>query len=259
MVLAALLLFQAGLLDTKPAPVYAEVLVGSRGPYRFLVDTGSQTSLIEPDLATELGLKAQFRVEIVTQLSTRLRPGLKATTLRVGKQALPPLELVFDELPEAKRLDPTVRGLLGVNALEGLNFALKPGEARIDFVERRPAGEVVAFERLEDRIAIVATMGQESLRLILDSGSSHVVLFRTPKAMAKTRPVVTTFATLEGARATVPTTWTADLVFTARLKIGMQAAAIVERRNTVVEGLLPASIFKQVYVDQQRREVVLVR
>lgn len=110
MVLAALLLFQAGLLDTKPAPVYAEVLVGSRGPYRFLVDTGSQTSLIEPDLATELGLKAQFRVEIVTQLSTRLRPGLKATTLRVGKQALPPLELVFDELPEAKRLDPTVRG-----------------------------------------------------------------------------------------------------------------------------------------------------
>ena len=60
-------------------------------------------------------------------------------------------------------------------------------------------------------------------------------------------------------RPTVPTTWTADLIFGDRLRVTMQPAAIVQRANTVVEGLLPAAIFQKIYVDQVRQEVVLVR
>lgn len=258
MVIAWLLFLSSALLNTKPSPVFADVYIGTHGPYRFLVDTGAQTSLIDPKLAAELGLKPEFRVEVVTQHSNHLLPGMKVSTLHVGQRTLPEIELVFHDVAEVRRLDPHVRGLLGVNALTGFDFTLSPATGRLDLTAERPAGEVVPFYRIEGRIALKAQMGRETLTLILDSGSSHVILFRTPAAMAKTRPVFTTFGTLDGARSVMPTCWTADMVFTDRLRVGMLPAAIVQRKDTQAEGLLPASVFKKIYVDQARGELVLV-
>jgi hypothetical protein len=146
-----------------------------------------------------------------------------------------------------------------MNALTGFDFTLSPPAGRLDLTAERPAGEVIPFYRIEGRIAIKAQMGREILTLILDSGSTHVILFRTPAAMAKTPPVSTMFSTLDGARAVVPTCWTADMFFTDRLRVGMLPAAIVQRKDSQVEGLLPASVFKKIYVDQVRGELVLVR
>ncbi len=258
MILLGLLLV-AGVIDTKPSPVFANITIAGHGPYRFLVDTGSETSMIDPKLAAELGLKPEYRVEIITQLTTRALPALKANTLRVGTEALPPVELVLHHLDQARGIGSDVRGLLGLNAFGHRAFTLTPGAGRFELEAERPAGETIRFERVEGRIAVKARMGEETLRLILDSGSSHVVLFRVPQAMAKVRPVSTTFGTLEGARSVVPTSWTADLHFTDKLKVGMQPAAIVQRPGTEVEGLLPAAIFKRIYVDPARGEVVLVR
>lgn len=259
MLIAGLLLFSTGLLNVRPSPVFADVSIGTEGPYRFLVDTGSQTSLIDPKLAARINLKPEFRVEVLTQNSTRLLPALKVNTLRIGQKGLGEVEVVFHDLAEARRLDSSVKGVLGLNALAGLDFALSPRDGRLDLTAGRPSGEVVPFHRVEDRIAIAARMGRETLTLILDSGASHMVLFRTPEAMVKTPPLPATFATLDGARSVLPTCWTADMFFTDGLRVGTLPAAIVTRQATRVDGLLPASIFKTIYVDQIRGEVVLVR
>jgi hypothetical protein len=224
-----------------------------------LVDTGSQTSLIDLGLAAQLHLKPEFRVEIVTQNSTHSLPALKVNTLRIGRQRLGETEVVFHDLAEAKRLDPSIKGVLGLNGLAGVDFALLPRAGRLDLTSARPDGEVVPFRRVEDRIAVTARMGRETLTLILDSGATSVVLFRTPEAMQKTPPVPTTVATIEGARSVVPTCWTADMFFADGLRVGTLPAAIVTRKATRVDGLLPASVFKTIYVDQIRSEVVLVR
>ena len=103
-----LLLFSAALLNTKPHPVFADVAIGAEGPYRFLVDTGSETSLIDRRLTGQLKLKPAFRVEIVTQNTTRLRPALRLNTLRIGLKRLSEAEVVMDDLDIARRLDPSV-------------------------------------------------------------------------------------------------------------------------------------------------------
>jgi len=72
----SLLLF-SGVINTNIAPVFADVFIGGAGPYRFLVDTASQTSLIDDVLANQLKLNPTYRVEIVTQKSTRLSPAAK--------------------------------------------------------------------------------------------------------------------------------------------------------------------------------------
>src|SRR3569832_1563585 len=103
-----LVVLSASLLNVKPSPVFAEVMVGTAGPYRLVVDTGAQTSLIDTKLAAELGLKGDHRVAIVTVNSERVRPATKVKSLRVGRVPLPETDLVFDDLDRAG-----VRGLLG--------------------------------------------------------------------------------------------------------------------------------------------------
>jgi predicted aspartyl protease len=255
--LAVVVLLSSSLLTTKPAPVFADIHIGAKGPYRFLVDTGAQTSLIDPKLAAALGLKPEFRVDVVTQNSAQLSPGTRARNLYIGQRALAETELMFYDVSEARRLDPTVRGVLGVNALAGFDFTLSPATGRLELTADRPSGEVVPFYWIEGRIGLKARMGSEILTLVLDSGSSHVILFRTPAAMLKTTSLASTFGTLDGARQTVPTTWTADMFFD-RLRVPMLPAAIVERKATQADGLLPASIFQKIHVDRTRGEVVLV-
>jgi predicted aspartyl protease len=255
----SLVLIFAGQINNRPAPVYAAVSIGSQGPYRFLVDTGSQTSVIDSALAARLQLKPEFRVEMITQNTTRLRPALKVKTLRIGQKALPETEMVLDDAGDARRMDSSVVGILGINALRDLDFSLRPGKGRMEVGGARPAGEAVSLRRVEDRLAVQARMGDENLTFLLDSGATHVVLFRTPRAMAATKPLSATFGTLEGARLTVPTCWTADMEFTRLLKFGTLPAAIVTRPGTEVDGLLPASLFREIYVDQTRGELVLIR
>ncbi len=259
MILAALLLFSTSLLNAKPAPVFADVSIGSDGPYRFLVDTGAQTTLVDPQLATKLGLKPGFRLELVTQQSTRLVPGMKLASLKLGGRTLPETEVLFQDVGEARRLDPSVKGILGLNALSSFDFTLLPPAGRLEDTALRPIGEVVPFFEMEGRMAIKARMGEETLTLILDSGSNHIVLFRLPAAMAKVRPVSTTIATIEGARQVVPTCWSAEMTLSDHLRIGTLPAAIVQANGTQADGLLPISIFKEVHVDQSRHELILVR
>lgn len=254
-----LLLFYSGVIETKSSPVFTDVYIGTQGPYRFFVDTGAETTLIDPALAAKLHLEPQFRAEVVTQYSTRLVPGMKTTNLRLGRRTLPETEILFHDVTEARRLDRSVSGVLGLTALSSFDYTLSPAAGLLDQSASRPAGTVVPFFRIEGRMAVKARMGSEALTLILDSGATHVVLFRTPAAMAKVAPVASTFTTLDGARNVVATCWTADMFFGEGLRVGTLPAAIVQRKNSLVDGLLPASVFKKIHVDQARSELVLVR
>jgi predicted aspartyl protease len=256
MLIGALVLFSTAMLNQKPAPVFADVFIGARGPYRFVVDTGAETTVIDPKLAKELRLQPEFQVELITQHSRRSVPAVRVRNLRIGDAILAETELVFHPVAESQRFGQPVRGLLGLNALAGRTFSLTPTSGRLEIDGARPAGDAIPLRLVEGRLALTAAMGEESLVLALDSGSTHTVLFRTPAAMAKVRPVSTTFATLEGARSVVPTCWTAAMTF-GGIRIAMLPAAIVERKGTALDGLLPASAFQSIYIDRGRGEAVL--
>jgi len=258
MLLRTVVLFSSALLNTKHTPVFADVRIGQHGPYRFLVDTGAQTTLIDPPLAAALHLQPESRVSIVTQSGSKLAPATNAVTLSVDGHTLHQAELVFYDMAEARRLDPKVRGILGYNALDGVDFTLLPSKGRLEITSERPEGQVLPLDySINGRVTLQARMGYETLGFVLDSGASHIVLFRMPQAMAKTKGVAATYTMLDGARHTVPTTWTADMYFQG-LRLPMLPAAIVARKGQQEDGLLPASAFEAVHVDRARRELILV-
>jgi predicted aspartyl protease len=254
MLIGALVLFSTAMVNRPPTPVFTDLYIGDRGPYRFLVDTGAQTTLIDRKLAAELQLKAEFQVDVLTQNTTRKLDALRSRALRIGNTALPETEMVIDDLSAVA----PIRGLLGLNALRNLNFSLTPKSGRLDLEGERPEGAAVPLRPVAGRVAVQARMGDQDLVLALDSGAAHVALFRLPAAMVKTPPLPTVLTTVDGARSAVPTTWTKPMTLGA-LELRTLPAAILERKDADVDGLLPASVFKVVYIDQRRGEAVLVR
>lgn len=255
----SLLLF--GTIPAKLFPVTTEVYVGGRGPYLFLVDTGSQTTLVEPALAASLGMRPTFQTEIVSVTGSRFAPGVTLEGMRVGGFDIPPVEALFDDPVQAKQVVPGVRGVLGINALRQVSFLLTPrdGVIRIGSDAVRPTdGVAVPMREVEGRIVIGARMGREPLSLVLDSGANHVVLFRMPDAMARTSPVSSTVTTLDGARQAAATTWTAEMTVEDKLRMKTRPAVVVQRAGSPVDGLMPVSAFESVYVDRARNEVVLL-
>lgn len=244
----------------KATAYVAQVNVGAHGPYPFLVDTGAEVTLVDTALAETLQWKPQFRTELVNVNGSRLVPGLRANGLRVDGHAVDSLEILIDDPVAARRRAPAIRGVLGANALRRFDFLLSTAESSLAVgTGQRPAGEAIPFAEVDGRIMLRTRMGQEPLRLVLDSGANHIVLFKTPAAMAGVRPVASQVTTMDGARQAAATTWTAEIKFSDRLKLGTKPAAVIHRQRDGVDGLMPASLFRKVFVDRHRNEVVLVQ
>jgi hypothetical protein len=255
--LLAALLF--GKIDTKSTPILADVSIANQGPFTFLVDTGADTSLIDPTLAAKLRIEPTYRIELITQHGTTLVPAAQAPGFQVNGTKLPPLEVLFQDMAEARRLDPKVQGILGLNALKAFDFRLAPPSGRLLPLDPAapPSGETLPFQPIEGRLVIEARMGAETLHLALDSGATHIVLFKTPAAMAKVRPIIAQFATIDGARRQVPTSWTAELTLTPTLRFKTLPAAIVSRPSTKIDGLLPVALFKEITVTHANSTLIL--
>jgi hypothetical protein len=64
------------------------VTVNGRGPFDFMVDTGSQVTVVDPSLAQELGLKPQGTVVLVSTASYARASGSVLDLVKAGGQAV---------------------------------------------------------------------------------------------------------------------------------------------------------------------------
>ena len=60
------------------------VSINDRGPFDFLVDTGTNTTLIDPELATELKLQSRDTLKLASLASATDVPRYYFQTFRVG-------------------------------------------------------------------------------------------------------------------------------------------------------------------------------
>jgi Aspartyl protease len=170
------------------------VKINQAGPFDFMVDTGSQVTVIDPALASELHLKPQGTVGLVSaasyaHASVTLLDALEADSYIVKK----PFAIVQD-LGQIQAADPHIRGVLGENFLAHfdllIDYAHKllcldettairdrvRGE-RIPFVRpEHPDSEVPFAERLVISVHLSGS-GARQILLQLDSGSDGPILY----------------------------------------------------------------------------------
>ena len=161
------------------------VSINDRGPFDFLVDTGTNTTLIEPALAEELALTPKDKLQLASLGSSTSVSRYYLQTFRVGPASVSNLEALALPLKQLTSLDRKVRGVLGMNFLLHNSFRLDydrhvlelypfPEEARV------PDGLRVKVEINESRLLIKvasAAAPRGSWKLALDSGIAEFLVF----------------------------------------------------------------------------------
>lgn len=210
----------------EPHAVVVPVWVNGSGPFQFAVDTGAQSSSLQPGIARRLGLTATYAVEVVRVQEVSVAP-VHFAALRFGSRQVGDAELLGIS-PPLEGLD----GILGQNVLGAGPVLLDNVARRLVLDPPEIAAPAVPMELIANRPAVTVNTGGQRLRMVLDSGASHVVLFH---GRAGPRRLAVGGVELRG-------------VESVRLS--------VQREE---DGLLPTRLFGAVRIDPARRVVQFTR
>jgi len=99
-----------------------QVSINGAGPYRFLVDTGSQSTALRTQVARSLKLDPADRVTLQTAAGSQVVPVAEVSRITVGPFTVEDVEVLLYELHDVmgKHID----GILGQNFLSRFDFLL---------------------------------------------------------------------------------------------------------------------------------------
>jgi hypothetical protein len=219
-------------------PVVDGVYVNGHGPYRFLVDTGSNVNLIETDLARKIGMKASFDVDLASSSGKTPVPGSGGNEVRLDSVEAGEQKFLFTGLEAVHKLDPDVRGVLGQWFLSRFDYLLDLQARRLEFGKQEQNGTRVHFTMINARTVVATSLGD----LVLDSGASRLILFGVESVSRESG----TIKTFTGSQAIG--TASRKLVIEGRNVWHGDAVTMASRTEPGVAGLLPLSFFKALYV-----------
>jgi predicted aspartyl protease len=231
------------------------VSINGEGRYRFLIDTGSQSTMIDASVARKLSLTAAYRVSLDTPAGSRIVPAANTLSVSAGTAHAENIEVLWYDFNTERSALGDIHGILGNNFLSRFDYIL-------DFKNRtlllRPQsgfaesirGERIPFHLDEGRIVVPVRFAKDGLPhdFILDSGATTMIL---PEALADTLALrskarLHTTAGIEDVAVTdVP------CIFVGKSAVRNLPAAI--QRTS----LLPAHIFESIYVNSARGYLVL--
>ena len=251
--------------------IVVSVSVNDRGPFDFLVDTGTNTTLIDPQLATELGLQPKDKLKLASFASATDVPRYYFQTFRVGPASVSNQEALAVPLPQLIALDRKIRGVLGMNFLLQFSFRLDYEHHTLELYPlpesaKVPAGLRVPVEINESRM-LIKVMSEASpsgsWKLALDSGIAQFLVFQdritapSERSCGKVSCLMQVATNLADHRAS-----TILLHDVSLAGVQLPEIPVVVLRNDLQkpsdpqDGLLPAAPFKSVFFDRTNATVI---
>jgi hypothetical protein len=243
--------------------VIVHVTLNGRGPFRFLLDTGSTHSVVSEAVAARIGAPVVARTVVGSVLGSRERLVVRIDRLECGAldvANLLPSVADMDEVDHTRRLD----GVIGQDALAGLRYTMDFGRRLVRWwPDPATIGPGAAFplQASGGRFLVSLPQGGAVLRLVPDSGAGLLLLFaqadqELPPMRLLARPAQ--LATLS-ARGTIRRGTVLELQVGPTL-LRHIPAVVVARPDSVPEGfdgLLPLHLFERVTFDGPRRLLIL--
>ena len=254
------------------ALIVIPVKINDAGPFDFMVDTGSQIVVIDPWLASQLHLKVQGTVGLVSAAnyaaaSVIIPDALEAGSHRVEK----PLAAVQD-LGPIQAADSRIRGVLGQSFLAHFDMLIdnehkllcldethtmreKVRGEHIQLVAPPPAESELAYtERLVLSVRLSGIANRQVL-LQLDSGSDVPILYpstdeaegrildQAVRRNSSASKAQQAFAVLPPQDMRIGARTVSQVHFVTPVNVGLN----IPTRNEA--GLLPTTLFKRVYIN----------
>jgi hypothetical protein len=239
--------------STRPGEILVPVTIGSRGPYPFLLDTGSTHSAVTEALADALEAAPVARTTM--RATAGLLDCLVVELPPVAVDGVAAVGLTATVLPAqaGAALGPAVAGILGQDFLSRFNFTIDYRRSRILWHDRTyaPAGIRLALVPSGDRwvVEIPQPGTAPAYRFVPDSGADTLVLYG--EALADR--LVTAWLVSPASLASLTGTRTLRTGLVEGLRVG---AATLARQLAVVlpvvaagepDGLLPLYEFDSVF------------
>jgi hypothetical protein len=244
--LSAVPLFGGAKLQVREGlPFVDGVYVNGHGPYRFLIDTGTNVNLIDIGLAGKIGMNASFRDDLATPSGETVLPGSDGHEIAVGSVKAGGQKFLFSET--VHKLLPDVQGVLGQWFLSGFDYLLDLRGKRLEFGKQNLSGRRAHLRMQNGRTTISTSLGD----LVLDSGAARVILFGVDPDRNR-----------KGYLQTVGGSQTVGMVFSRLVIEGRNiwrgdAVAIPGRAEPGVAGLMPLRLFRTIYICNSEGYVIL--
>jgi predicted aspartyl protease len=153
--------------------VVAPVSVNGRGPFRFIVDTGANRSVLSQELAQRLGLTPTSSGEVNSVMGVTVAPFVEVSTVSYHGLALPSAPLPVLQGP----MFAGEEGLLGVDGLEGRRLRIDIQHGCVEITASQGAPHLFGWTtvhgqlRFGDLVVMPARIRDVQINVIIDTGS----------------------------------------------------------------------------------------
>jgi Aspartyl protease len=262
----------------RHALIVIPVMVNHAGPFDFIVDTGAQITVVDPFLGSQLGLKSQGTVGILSAASHARTSVTILNTLEAASHMVEKPLVLIQDLASFQAVDPRIRGILGENFLAHFDILIDYRHKLLCLDDTRMMLDRVQGEHIpllpwhtEDDSRFtelpvfpvhLSGVGTRQVTLLLDTGSDVPVLYagrETTKlpllesatlqesSMSKARE---TYASVQPQNMRIGTRTLGRISFLTPTNVAKDMPPEDE------DGLLPTGIFQQVFICHADRYVI---
>jgi len=244
------------------------VSINHSGPYSFMLDTGTQMTMIDPSLAAELHLTSSGDAGVRSGGVNSTATVAEVDLLEVGSHQVAGLKVLVFDLGIPQGATRNLRGVLGEDFLKQFDLLIDNAHSMVCLDETGRMRAEVKGRRVEllapisgaDDLArplIVAVKlsdGMRPVRLEVDSGADVCMLYDTPTYMALGlfKGVSLQGTGASGAvrtfRAIPPQTMTVGSVAIERVPFMTFAGGQKAAHSSDFDGLLSMGLFKRVFI-----------
>ena len=260
------------------------VSINHSGPYDFLLDTGTQITMVDPSLAVELHLHTTGAAVVRGVGFHESASFTRLDLIEAGSHALANQKVLVYGLLNLRSVDPHVRGILGEDFLEHFDMLIDYAHKLLCFddsavMRAEIKGPHIALVTPPQRadgaplpklLIIAARLSGETrpVRMVLDSGANIPYLYNTSQRLLPQTMAPASF----GGRSLVGSGADGNQhVFSAlppqEVKIGSLALPSVtfltlayarkDSRTTEFDGLLTTDLFRRVFISHADHFAVL--
>jgi hypothetical protein len=256
--------------------IVVPVRINERGPYSFVMDTGSQATVVDQTLASDLNLKSQGSVGLVSAADYVHGTVSDVKSLEVNSYIVQESFVIVQELAQIRAADPSIRGVLGENFLGHFDLLIDyrhklvcldatktlagtmDGEHVPLMVGRHPEGELPDMEPLIISVHL-SNPNSRAVSLQLDSGSDGSILFPYPRlpeveilerAALGIKAVDRAFAILAPQDIWIGSYHLSHISFVTPMRFSQ---SLPPRE---VDGVLPTVLFQRVFISHARHYVI---
>jgi predicted aspartyl protease len=255
--------------------IVVPITINGSGPYDFLLDTGSNNTILDQKLGDDLALPHGKATTIFGANGSMSLSSVYADSLSMAAATVDGKALSLFSSANLRSLPRKVRGILGEDFLQNFDILI---DYRRQIIQLEPglgplaqtlAGEHLPIQLSGTRqgkptfgrlilIGRIDELGDNPVSLLLDSGANNLTLFRETLGPGSNRRGFVDAGTFKSSGITLMETKTVRRLNLGRNEVNdLTVIGVAGKREHDVDGLIPISLFHSIFISHQGRFVIL--